>query len=292
MAIWNLGSINADLFYEVPHIPAPGETLAASVMRKGLGGKGANLSVAAARAGARVHHIGAVGWDGLWARDRLMEYRVDTRFIAESDDPTGHAIINVANDGENAIVIFAGANGRLDTNNANSALAEGVVGDIFVTQNETNAQIDAAKTARSLGMSVAYAAAPFEAEAAQAMLPHTDILFMNEVEADQLSRATGLSVAELPVADVIITKGGAGSQHVSGGKTIDYPAIPADVVDTTGAGDTFTGYVLAGLDRGFTVGQSIRQASFAGALMVARKGTADVIPDLAEVENAMGLRQD
>ena len=112
MTIWNLGSINADYVYRVPHLPEPGETIAAANLERGLGGTGANMSVAAARAGARASHIGAVGPDGRWAVDRLTEYGVDTRWIREVSHPTGHAIINVDDSGENAIVIYPGA-GRL-----------------------------------------------------------------------------------------------------------------------------------------------------------------------------------
>ena len=110
MTIFNLGSINADHVYCVPHLPGPGETLAATSMQTGLGGKGANMSVAAARAGSHVAQIGAVGRDGLWAKNRLLEYGVDTRHIAELDVPTGHAIITVDDAGENAITLFSGAN--------------------------------------------------------------------------------------------------------------------------------------------------------------------------------------
>ena len=103
MTIWNLGSINADMIYDVSHLPGPGETLAADRLARFLGGKGANMSVAAARAGAQVAHVGAIGPDGRWAFDRLTEYGVDTRHIAEVDIPTGHAIIAVDAQGENNI---------------------------------------------------------------------------------------------------------------------------------------------------------------------------------------------
>ena len=90
MTIWNLGSINADLIYNVPHLPGPGETLASTAYRRGLGGKGANMSVAAARAGAHVAHLGAVGRDGGWMIERLMEYGVDTRLIDREGEASGH----------------------------------------------------------------------------------------------------------------------------------------------------------------------------------------------------------
>lgn len=289
MAIYNLGSINADLFYHVPHLPGPGETLAAKSLTKGLGGKGGNMSVAAARAAALVSHIGAVGSDGVWAQRRLLEYGVDTRHIAILDDePTGHAIINVDEDGENAIVLLAGANYRITENAVGKALSESARGDILLIQNETNQQAYAAKMGKDLGMYVAYAAAPFDAAAVQSVLPYLDFLILNEVEAAQLTEAIGMPVDKLPVTDVVITLGAKGCRWINTIKreTKDFPAHSVEVVDTTGAGDTFTGYLLAGRDRGMPMEQAILLATKAGALMVTREGTADVIPDLKEVQSA------
>ncbi|SHG99347.1 ribokinase [Cognatishimia maritima] len=290
MSIYNLGSINADLFYHVPHLPGPGETLAARSLTKGLGGKGANMSVAASRAAALVSHIGAVGQDGAWARQRLLEYGVDTRHIAVLDDvATGHAVINVDQDGENAIVLFPGANHDITDRAIGKALSESARGDTLLIQNETNQQAYAAKMGHELGMYVAYAAAPFDAEAVQAVLPYLDFLILNEIEAAQLTEATGLNPESLPVADVVITLGGNGCRWINTVKRTDqdFAAHKVDVVDTTGAGDTFTGYLLAGLDRGMPMAQAIGLAMKAGALMVTREGTADVIPDLKEVQNAV-----
>lgn len=286
MTIWNLGSINADLVYDVPHLPGPGETLAATTFSRGLGGKGTNMSVAAARAAGRVVHIGAVGADGRWAVERLLEYGVDTRFIAEVGEPTGHAIIAVDPAGENLIVILGGANRAIPMDLVGRALTEAAPGDIFLTQNETNAQAKAAKIARDLGLRVAYAAAPFDAAAVQAVLPMLDLLVLNEVEAAQLQAATGLAPEALPVADVIVTLGSKGCRWHGADGARDFPAIPVTPVDTTGAGDTFTGYVIAGLDRGLPMPQAIAQATRAAAIMVTRHGTADVIPDLKDVQDA------
>jgi ribokinase len=289
MTIFNLGSINADHVYRVPHLPGPGETLATTSMQTGLGGKGANMSVAAARAGSHVAHIGAIGSDGIWARNRLLEYGVDTRHIAELDVPTGHAIINVDDAGENAITLFAGANQAISEDSVANALSTGSTGDILVTQNETNAQGVAAKVGSKLGFRVCYAAAPFDASAVKAVLPYLDFLILNAVEAKQLEQALGVSIEELDVADIIITLGSDGARWISEGVDQHFAAIKVDPVDTTGAGDTFTGYVLAGLDRGLTMGQSISLAMRAAALMVMRMGTADVIPDLKEVEAFSGI---
>jgi ribokinase len=288
MAIWNLGSINADMVYALPHLPTAGETLAALDLQQFLGGKGANMSVAAARAGSHVCHIGAVGPDGGWAVDRLLEYGVDTRHIAQIDTPTGHAIIAVDRQAENQIILFPGANREITSDQLGQALTQAASGDILVLQNETNMQPEAAKMGRDLGLRVCYAAAPFDAEAVQSVLPCLDILFLNEVEAQQLQHATGKTPMELGVADVIITLGAKGARHFCAetGDTFDIPAHTVTAVDTTGAGDTFTGYVLSGLDRCLPMPQAMALASRAAALMVTRSGTADVIPDLKEVQEA------
>lgn len=287
--IWNLGSINIDNFYEVPHLPAPGETLAALSYGFGLGGKGANMSVAAARAAARVSHIGAIGADGRWTRDRLLEYGVDTPHIAQIEIPTGHANIVVDRDGENSIVLFQGANVHLTEAIIGAALSEASHKDFLLMQNETNGQEYAATTARSLGLRVAYAAAPFEAAAVERLLGRIDLLVLNEVEAAQMEAETGKAPDTLGIPDVVITLGSKGCRWVSNSGEKRFSAYPADAVDTTGAGDTFTGYLVAGLDRGMEMEDAIDLALKAGALMVMRRGTADVIPDLKEIQDRFGI---
>jgi ribokinase len=288
MTIWNLGSVNADLVYAVPHLPGPGETLAATSMTRGLGGKGANMSVAAARAGAQVMHIGALGADGAWARDRLQDYGVDTSHIATLDQPMGHAVIAVDRKGENSILLFPGANVEIAQSTVRDALAQAVPGDTVLIQNETNNQAFCAETGSKLGLRVAYAAAPFDAQAVASVLPCLDFLILNEVEAEQLFAATGKRPADLDVTDVIVTLGARGCSWFDNANHSqrDFDALKVAPVDTTGAGDTFTGYVLAGLDAGLSMEEAIAQATRAGALMVTRAGAADVIPTLSEVRAA------
>ncbi|MEM6372829.1 MAG: ribokinase [Pseudomonadota bacterium] len=289
MAVWNLGSINIDNVYRVSHLPDAGETLHASDYTQGLGGKGANMSVAMARAAARVTHIGAVGPEGAWTVERLLEYGVDTRHIQTlKDQATGHANISVDEAGENQIIVFPGANRAITDDMIGAALSDAAAGDVLVLQNETNGQAHAARMAQSLGLKVAYAAAPFDAAAVDEVLPYTDLLVLNAVEADQLVAATRRGLTDLGVADIVVTLGGDGCRwlDVSARSETHMPAIPVIPVDTTGAGDTFTGYLVAGLDRGLPMAQALGLASQAGALMVTRKGTADVIPDLKDIEDA------
>lgn len=288
MTVFNLGSINADLFYRVPHLPGPGETLASTDHSRGLGGKGANMSVAIARAAARAVHIGAVGSDGRWAVGRLLEYGVDTRHIVEVGDATGHAIIMVDAQGENAILLHPGANHALSETHIAAALTDATERDTYLFQNETSGQMSGATLASARGLRVVYAAAPFDAAAVQAVLPLIDMLVMNAVEARQLTEATGVALGDLPVRDIVVTLGGDGCRWLNTDTNDDrhFPAIPVTPVDTTGAGDTFTGFLVAALDRGLPMEQAIALGQQAGAIMVTRHGTADVIPDLKDIEDA------
>jgi ribokinase len=243
------------------------------------------MSVACARAGATCVHLGAVGPDGGWAVERLTQFGVDTRRIYIGPDPTGHAIIAVDAGGENTIIICPGANRAIPGVAVTTALTEAEAGDWFLTQNETNLQVQSMTLARAMGLRTAYAAAPFQAEATRAILPQADMLFLNAVEAGQLRAATGLAPWALPVPDVIVTLGPQGADWYDNRnhQHQHFDAVPVRPVDTTGAGDTFTGYVLAALDRRQPMAQAIGLAMRAGALMVTRHGAADVIPDLSEV---------
>lgn len=286
MTVWCLGSVNADHVYRLPHLPAPGETLAAAAYARGLGGKGANMAVAAARAGARVELVGAIGPDGGWMRDRLAGYGVSVGHLAGTEVPSGHAVIYVDAAGENQIVIFGGANRALDAGQVATALSAAAPGDIFVCQNETNLQRAAADIAKAKGLRIVYAAAPFDPEAVRGMLGVADMLVLNAVEAAQLAAATGTPPEALPVADVIVTLGGDGVRWIDtkAGETREFPAVPVVPVDTTGAGDTFTGYLLAALDSGAAMADALGLAGRAAALKVTRHGTADAIPARDEVE--------
>ena len=277
MTIFNLGSINADHVYCVPHLPGPGETLAATSMQTGLGGKGANMSVAAARAAARVSHIGAVGEDGRWTRERLMEYGVDIPHVANTPVPTGHANIVIDAQGENSIVLFQGANVELTEAIIGGALTEASPRDFLLMQNETNGQDYAATTARALGLRVAYAAAPFEAAAINQLLGRIDLLVLNEVEAEQLAEATGKPAGALDIADVVITLGAKGCKWVSNAGEKCFDAYPAEVVDTTGAGDLFAAGFLRGLTQGKDLTSCARIGAIAAAEVISHVGPRPLV---------------
>lgn len=285
MTLYNLGSINIDHFYRLPHLPGPGETLAALDYRRGLGGKGANQSVAALRAGARVVHIGAIGADDDWTLAALAAQGIDTATIARVAAPTGHAVVAVDTRGENQILIHPGANRAQSPQAIAAALAPAGPGDSLILQNETSHQVEAAQIARARGMRVFYSAAPFETGALRAVLPHATHLLLNAVEAAALSRETGLSIADLPVQAVIVTRGAEGAEWVSAGsEPLFARAFSVTPADTTGAGDCFAGSLAAALDQGMTPPRAMRFAAAAAALQVTRPGAAEAMPARAEVE--------
>ncbi|WP_108260157.1 ribokinase [Mangrovicoccus ximenensis] len=283
MTIYNLGSINIDKVLRVPHFPAPGETLAADSYGEGLGGKGANQSVAAARAGARVVHLGAVGPDGD-AMLRLMEQDgIDLAHVSRLGLPTGMALISVDGTGENSIVIVHGANTAVPEADVAAALAGATEEDTLLLQNETNGQAAAARAARDKGLRVVYSAAPFDADAVREILPFVSVLLLNEVEAAQLAAAMGKPVPELGVPHVVVTRGAAGAVLQDAGTETAFPSPRVDPVDTTGAGDTFAGYLAAGLDQGLGWQVAMGRALAAAALSVTKPGASASIPKAAEV---------
>lgn len=279
MTVYNLGSVNLDHVYRVAHLPHPGETLAADSLDSGLGGKGANQSIAAARAGARVVHIGRVGVDGDAACAGLRAAGVDTTHVGVAQAATGHAIIFVTPGGENSIVIHAGANRLQDPGAIAAALEAAGPGDVLLLQNETDGQAVAARAARAKGAKVIYSAAPFDAAAAGEMLPLIDFLALNAVEAEQLGRALNTPPEDLPVPELLITLGADGALWRGSEGRISVPGVPVVPVDTTGAGDTFLGWFSARRDCGDTVETALREAAAAAALQVTRPGAAAAIPD-------------
>lgn len=289
MKVLNFGSINIDLVFAVPHITAPGETLLSTSLTRGLGGKGANTSVALARAGADVRHFGAIGPDGEDMLARLEAFGVDCSQVQRLPTETGQAIIQVAEDGENAITLLRGANWDMPAEIIPAVLAEADAGDWLVLQNETAHVVEAARRADEAGVQVAYAAAPFEAKAVAEVLPFADLIALNRVEADQMEKALGSNVEELGIAMAIVTDGSKGATlYRAGHEPLFVPARKVEkVVDTTAAGDTFLGFFLGRLSRGEPAERAMDVATAASAIGVTRPGAAGSIPDIEEVLSSL-----
>jgi ribokinase len=289
MTLHVFGSINIDHVYRLARFPEGGETLVAVAYAVSLGGKGANQAIAAAKAGAQVHFIGAVGSDGAWAREALERHGVGVDRVRIAVEATGHAIIFVEPSGENRIVIHGGANRSVSRDDLEQALRSAQPGDWWLAQNETNLVVESMAMARGRGLRTAYAAAPFDAEAAAEVLPHVDALFVNEGE-DQALRAHLPDAVPAPLK--IITLGARGAIISKRGEPeIVVPACKVEPIDTTGAGDTFTGVFLASLDAGLDLESAGRTASAAAALCVTRAGAAEAAPSRAEIEALLSTPQ-
>lgn len=288
--ILTIGSVNIDHVYRVAALPRPGETVPDLGYARGLGGKGANQSLAARLAGAEVRHAGAVGADGAWCRERLAAAGIDVADIVTAEAATGHAVILVDGAGENVIVVHGGANRALTPRLVEAAIGRARAGDWLLLQNETNLLVEAARAGRAAGLRVAYAAAPFDPEATAAVIPHVDLLAVNSVEAEQLARHLGTPAETFGAPVLLITEGAKGARCWTGAAEVRQAAFEVVPVDTTGAGDTFLGYLLAGLDRGRPVAGAMRLAAAAAAIQVTRPGAGEAIPTAAEVDAFLAAR--
>lgn len=284
--ILNFGSINIDHVYRVENLPRAGETLLSKSYDKFLGGKGINQSIAIAKAGGEVQHIGLVGNDGDWALQQIEMLGVDTETIERIKGSTGHAIITVDDEAENQIVIESGTNQHYTIVMITTALEKAnPETDWVLLQNETNLTSEIAKSAKERGFKVAYAAAPFIAKTTVALLPFVDLLAVNEGEAAALSKYLGVTLDEIPVRQLLITMGASGSElREANGEKTSCSAFRVDAVDTTGAGDTFLGSFLAQLSQGQSSETSLRYASAASAIQVTREGAATAIPVKQDVD--------
>ena len=280
--IYNLGSLNLDRVVRVPHMVAPGETLAASSLATYPGGKGANQSVALARAGARVVHIGRIGADGQMLRERLADEGVDVRHVVEmSDTPSGQAIIQVDDQGQNSIVILAGANGAITASDVAAALADAPAGSWLLTQNETSSVGEAMKLAKQRGLKIAFNPAPADARVRSYPAELVDLWCLNETEHRLLHDLLPRDLASNQ--EVLLTRGAGGAALWRADGELHLPAEQVEVVDTTAAGDTFLGYYLAGVIAGLAPPARLERAIRAAAICVTRPGAMDSIPRAAEL---------
>lgn len=288
----NLGSLNVDHVYQVPHFVAPGETLSATSFATGAGGKGFNQSIALARAGVHVAQMGCLGREAAWLRDKLASEGVDLSRLTLVPSAPGHAMIQVNPSGQNAIVLFAGANHAL-TADALPMCFQGLSAeDWFLTQNETSCVPEALHHARSLGMTVCFNPAPMDAVVLEYPLDALDYLIVNETEGavltdcDEPQAILAALRQRCPRAHIILTLGAEGVCCAPPlGEVVHASACPVKAVDTTAAGDTFIGYFIAARMRHLSLESALQHGCRAAALSVTRPGAADSIPFLHELDN-------
>jgi len=291
MRILNFGSLNIDYVHRVEHIVRPGETIAGGSLDVFAGGKGANQSVALARAGADVAHAGRIGEDGRWLIEKLKDVGVDVSLIEiDPDTKTGHAVIQVDADGENAILLHGGANQSIQPQQIERALTGFGKGDMLLLQNEINNVHDLISLAADREMSVCLNPAPMTEVVRGWPLDKLSLLIVNETEGEALCGEADPwemlpKLQAMTGGEVIVTLGSQGALYLGQGEAIHQPAIETDVVDTTAAGDTFTGYFLARRAAGESVEQCLETAVTAASLCVAKAGAMDSIPDGNEISH-------
>ncbi|MBQ4321745.1 MAG: ribokinase [Oscillospiraceae bacterium] len=293
MKILNFGSLNIDIVYAVEHIVKPGETISAPTRALHAGGKGLNQSVAAARAGAQVIHAGNIGADGAFLAELLRDAGADVSHLRTLDVPSGHAVIQVDKNGQNSILVCGGANRMYDREYIDAMLSLAEPGDFVLTQNETNEVPYLLRSAHAKGLRVALNPSPMTEDIPAWPLECVSLFLVNETEGEAI---TGKNTQEdilaameerFPNAETILTLGKKGAVRSLKGQRIFQKSYPVKAVDTTAAGDTFTGFYLAGLIRGETPETALNKASMASAIAVSRPGAAPSIPLRKEVEDAL-----
>ena len=290
MRVLNFGSLNLDYVYAVDHFVQPGETLSAASRDIKAGGKGLNQSIALARAGANVGHAGCLGEGGERLKALLEKDGVDTAHLVPVDEMQGHTVIQVNPDGENCILLYGGSNQCVTEAQIRRTLADYGAGDWLVLQNEINNLPAIVDAAHERGMVIALNPSPYDSRLDAVDFGKLSWLLVNEVEARQISGSDDPQAAwewlhgRYPKLSALITLGSAGSMAFTpDGQRVKQEAFRVKAVDTTAAGDTFTGYFIAGFLEGLPLQDCMRRASKASSISVTRPGAADSIPVKDEV---------
>lgn len=293
MRILNFGSLNVDHVYEVEHFVEPGETLSSKGLFTNCGGKGLNQSIAAQKAGNTVVHAGLIGAGGEMLREKLAESGVDTSLLKDHESTAGHAIIQVNQGGQNCILLYGGTNQLLTRDYIDEVFdvfgAEGMI----LLQNETNEIGYIMEVAHQRGLQIALNAAPMNEKVLAYPLHLLDWLIVNEVEGRQIAGCESddeilpALKEKYPEVKILLTLGSKGAICHAEGKTCAIGTYPVDVVDTTAAGDTFTGYFLYGVINGKAIEESLLLATTASTLAIGVKGASDSVPRKAEVDEAI-----
>ena len=293
MKVLNIGSLNLDFVYQVDHMVQPGETEASEGMNVFLGGKGINQSMALAKAGVEVYHGGMIGEDGQVFLDACKEHGVNGDYIKTVEGKTGHAIIQVDKNAQNCILLYGGANQKLTESYVDEVLANFESGDILLLQNEVNQLPYIVDRAYEKGMQVALNPSPFNEKLREVDMKKISIFLLNEVEGGQI---TGMKDPDdvlakmremFPQAKIVLTLGKDGALYAEGDMLYRQPIFKVQAVDTTAAGDTFTGYFLAGLIEGMEIPEILKMSAKASSIAVTREGAVQSIPFKQEVLDAL-----
>ncbi len=290
MKVLNFGSLNLDYTYKVPHIVREGETIAAKEVSYNLGGKGFNQSVALARAGVPVYHAGLVGEEGLDFYDACETYGIKTNYMKTVTGRCGHTIIQVDEAGQNSIVLFGGANYKNSKEYVDEVLSNFEAQDVILLQNEINELPYIIDQAFAKGMSIILNPSPYNEKLDECDMGKVAVFILNETEGQQMTGMTTPATivsafdANFPNAKLMLTLGKGGCIFHHGDEELYQAAFDVQAVDTTAAGDTFTGFFIAGLLKKQPMRDILVTASKAAALAVTKPGAAASIPFMSEVE--------
>lgn len=289
MKVLNFGSLNVDYVYKVDHILIPGETLTSKGREIFCGGKGLNQSIALSKAGIPVYHAGIVGSGGDILMKACEESGVNSKYIRRAEEPCGHTVIQVDKNGQNSILLFSGTNRMITKEFVEKVLEDFEKGDVLLIQNEINELDYIIDKAYEKGMTIILNPSPFDDELKKCDLRKISIFLLNEIEGFQITgekEAPDIleKIKQLyPNAKVILTLGSEGAVYQDDKKTYSQKAFKVRAVDTTAAGDTFTGYFISSIIEGLPVPKGLELASRAAAIAVSRPGATTSIPSRQEV---------
>ena len=290
MRILNFGSLNIDYVYSVDHFVSAGETISSYGMDKNTGGKGLNQSVAFAKAGASISHAGCVGEDGAFLTEYLNRVGVSTNDVCVLDVPTGNAIIQVDKNGENCILLYGGANRAVNKEYIDQVLSNYGKGDMLILQNEISNVDHLIIKASEMGLTVVLNPSPITQELLSYPIDRVDWFIMNEIEGKAITgKETPSEIADemrkrYPNSRSVLTLGADGAVYFDASSYVCVPAGSGKPVDTTAAGDTFTGYFFTGISKGMTPADSLKLATKASNITITRKGAAESIPYACEIK--------
>ena len=296
MKVLCFGSLNIDYTYKVEHFVKKGETLSSDGLGVYGGGKGLNQSIALAKAGTEVYHAGAIGQDGMFLLDMLKDAGAHTEYVKVLDEVrTGNAIIQNDKSGDNCILLYGGANQAITREQVDEVMAHFEKGDYIVLQNEINELGYIMEKAHEKGLVTVLNPSPMNEKISTLPLNTVNYFLLNEVEASQIlgKETTGDETWEVtagqllerfPHASIVLTMGSEGSVFKNQEETVIQPIYKVQAVDTTAAGDTFTGYFIGGILSGLSAKEAMDQAAKASAIAVTRRGAAPSIPVLSEVQ--------
>lgn len=292
MKILNFGSLNVDYIYEVEHLVLPGETISSDNLTITTGGKGLNQSIALSKAGVTPFHAGAIGkTDNDMLKGMLDNNGVNTDHVEILTGSSGHAIIQVDKNGQNCIVLYGGANQQIHEEFVDRVLEDFDNGDIVLLQNEISSIKYIMEMAYKKGMKIYFNPSPANLKLYEYPIHYVDTLILNEVEAEQLTGESkvdhilDLLLKKYPEMKVVLTLGERGVAYADKDRREYQGIYKSPVVDTTAAGDTFTGYFIGSVAKAMDIKDSLKYASAAASIAVSKLGAACSIPSFKEVED-------